>query len=135
VAQLCQYQEELERLSAKVLIVTFGTFPAAQEWLAETCSPFQLLLDPERKVYDTYSLDRSLWRSWNLRTMWRYVQLLSTGRQWRGIQGDSAQLGGDFIIGADGIVRLAYRSRDPVDRPQVEQIVTIITELAERNRT
>jgi peroxiredoxin len=135
VAQLCQHQEELERLNAKVLIVTFGTFPAAQEWLAETCSPFQLLLDPERKVYDAYSLDYSLWRSWNLRTMWRYVQLLSTGRQWRGIQGDSGQLGGDFIIGADGIVRLAYRSRDPVDRPPVEQIMTIITELAERNRT
>jgi hypothetical protein len=135
VAQLCQYQEELERLDVEVLIITFGTLPAAEKWLEETCSPFQLLLDPERTVYRAYDLERSLWRSWNLRTIWRYVRLLSTGRKWRGIQGDSAQLGGDFIVDTGGIVRLAYRSHDPTDRPPVERLLAIFDQLAGRDRT
>jgi alkyl hydroperoxide reductase subunit AhpC len=35
VAQLCQQQDEFERLNTTVLIVTFGTLPAAQAWLKE----------------------------------------------------------------------------------------------------
>ena len=54
---------------------------------------------------------------------------MRAGRRWRGIQGDSAQLGGDFIVDADGIVRLAYRSRDPTDRPLVEQLLTVLNQL------
>ena len=58
--------------------------------------------------------------------MWSYVKFLSSGRKWRGIQGNSAQLGGDFIIDAGGIVRLAYRSGDPADRPAVEKLMDIL---------
>ena len=135
MAQLCQYQDELSELNTRVLLITFGTLPAAQAWLEETCSPFQLLLDSERAVYNAYELERSLLRSWNLRTIWRYVQLLTSGRQWRGIQGDSAQLGGDFIIDTEGIVRLAYRSHDPTDRPPASDLLNLLRQLAqERER-
>ena len=126
MAQLCQHQEELDRLDVEVLIVSFGTLPAAEKWLEETCNPFRLLLDPERTVYKTYGLERSLARSWNLRTIWRYVQLLTSGRRWRGIQGDSAQLGGDFVVDTDGVVQLAYRSHDPTDRPDVDDLLSIL---------
>ena len=77
-------------------------------------------------MYKAYGLERSLARSWNLRTIWRYVQLLTSGRKWRGIQGDSAQLGGDFIVDADGIVQLAYRSHDPTDRPDVDELLSLM---------
>ena len=132
---MCQYQDELQRLDVEVLIITFGALPAAQTWLEETCSPFHLLLDQDRSVYDAYGLERSFWRSWNLRTMWRYAQLLGAGRRWRGIQGDSTQLGGDFVLDAGGFVKLAYRSHDPTDRPPVEQLLAIFNELAERDET
>jgi len=78
----------------EVLIIAFGALPLAQAWLGETCAPFRLLLDPERRVYQAYELERSLLRSWNLKTVRRYVQLMRTGRRWRGIQGDSTQPGG-----------------------------------------
>jgi hypothetical protein len=78
VAQLCQHQDDFEALNAEVLIVSFGALPAAQAWLEETCAPFRLLLDPERQVYEAYGLERSLLRSWNLKTLWRYVQLLAS---------------------------------------------------------
>jgi len=58
--------------------------------------------------------------------MWRYVRLLAAGRKWRGIQGDSAQLGGDFIIDTNGVVQLAYPSHDPTDRPSVEYLMNLL---------
>jgi len=135
VAQLCQYQDEFKRLNAEVLVIAFGALPLAQAWLEETCSPFRLLLDPERTVYEAYELERSLLRSWNLKTVRRYVQLMRDGRQWRGIQGDSTQLGGDFIVDADGILRLVYRSRDATDRPPVEQLLAGLRQLTGKDET
>jgi peroxiredoxin len=126
VAQLCQKLDEIQALNTRVLIVTFGTLPAVQAWLRETCAPVQVLLDSERAAYQAYGLERSFLRSWGLKTMWRYIQLLTTGRKWRGIQGDSAQLGGDFIVDANGVVRLAYRSHDPTDRPSIDNLINIL---------
>lgn len=36
--------------------------------------------------------------------------------------------GGDFVVDAGGVIRLAYRSKDLVDRPPVEALLTAITE-------
>ena len=132
---MCQYQDEFKRLNTEVLIVAFGTLPLAQAWLEETCAPFRLLLDPERTVYRVYGLERSLLRSWNLKTVQRYVQLMRAGRQWRGIQGDSTQLGGDFIVDADGMLRLVYRSSDATDRPPMERLFAVLRQLARKDET
>ncbi|NQS91513.1 MAG: redoxin domain-containing protein [Chloroflexi bacterium] len=112
-----------------MIIISFGTYPAVQAWLKETCASFQVLLDPERVVYRAYGLERSFLRSWGPKTIWRYVRLLAGGRKWRGIQGDSAQLGGDFIVDSKGILRLDYRSDDPTDRPSVESLLNQLREL------
>lgn len=128
MAQLRQHQRELKELKAQVLVISFSTEYWARTWLHETGAPFPLLLDPQRHVYRAYGLERSVRRSWNLRTMWLYVRLLRSGRKWRGIQGDSAQLGGDFIVDTDGIVRLAYRSYDPTDRPPVKMLLAVLRE-------
>lgn len=132
MAQLCQRQAELEQLKVAVLLVSFGTPEVAKIWLEENCPEFHLLLDPERVTYHTYGLERSWLRSWNLKTLRRYIQLLSAGRKWRGIQGDSSQLGGDFIIDTGGIIRLAYRSHDPTDRPAVTNLLGILQQLDEK---
>ncbi len=126
MAQLCQYQNELEEANAQVLIISFGSRQGARIWLKETCSSFRLLLDPERKVYRAYGLERSYLRSWNLRTILAYVKLLASGRKWRGIQGDSAQLGGDFILDSQRKILLAHRSHDPTDRPSVHDLLAIL---------
>ena len=126
---MCPHQEALDELNTRVWIISFGTLPAAQAWLEETCAPFPVLLDPDRESYRDYGLEHSLLRSWNLKTMWRYVQLLIGGRRWRGIQGDSEQLGGDFIVDRNGVVRLAYPSHDPTDRPAVDELLTVLHQL------
>ena len=53
-----------------------------------------------------------------------------SGKKWRGIQGDSAQLGGDFIVDADGNIRFAHRSHDPTDRLTAVQLLEEIKSLS-----
>ena len=43
----------------------------------------------------------------------------------------SAQLGGDFIVDADGIVRLAYRSENPTDRAPVPRLMNALRRISE----
>ena len=111
------------------MIISFGTLPAVQAWLRETCAPFQVLLDSERVTYQTYGLERSFLRSWGPKAIWRYIQLFAAGRRWRGIQGDSTQLGGDFIVDKHGVIQLAYRSHDPTDRPSAAHLVSELQKL------
>lgn len=131
MAQLCQHQEELDRLGADVLLISFGADREARAWLRETGAPFRLLEDPGRDVYKRYGLQRSWLGSWNLKTLWRYIQLMARGRRWRGIRGDSAQLGGDFIVDRQGTIQLTYRSKDPTDRPSVGDLLVALRRLGQ----
>jgi len=53
---------------------------------------------------------------------------------WRGIQGDSGQLGGDFIVDANGVIQLAYRSYDPTDRPPMSELLNVLAHCSTTNR-
>jgi peroxiredoxin len=129
VAQLRQSSEMIKELNTRVAIISFGTFPGAIAWLQETAVPFEFFLDPGRKAYQAYGLEHSMLRSWGSQVWINYARLMLSGRKWRGIQGDSAQLGGDFIIEKNGIVRLAYRSHDPTDRPSINELASLLQRL------
>jgi peroxiredoxin len=129
---LCQHKDEFKRLDTEIMVVSFGLPAFASRWLDETCDWFRLLIDPERAVYQAYGLESSLVRSWNLKTVARYIELMRQGREWRGIQGDSTQLGGDFIVDRNGTVRLAYRSHDPTDRPSVSELLIVLRQLSDQ---
>jgi hypothetical protein len=60
--------------------------------------------------------------------------LLLAGRQWRGIQGDSGQLGGDIVVDSSGVIRFVYRSHDPTDRPSIRQLLTTLSNCSATNR-
>lgn len=100
----------------------------ARQWVEETCTAYPFLLDPERALYRSLGLDRSLLRSWNPRTLWRYLRYALSGRGLKPIQGDSSQLGGDFVFGPDAVLRFAHRSQDPVDRPPVDDVIAALAE-------
>lgn len=134
MAQLCQHKDELDRLNAEVFVIGFGARTSARAWFQQTCDLFPLLLDPEREVYRTYGLQESWLRSWNLRTIWFYLRRLLSGRKWRGIQGSSTQLGGDFIVDTKGFLRLTYRSQEATDRPEVAQLLALLRELDEAGK-
>ena len=129
MAQVVPHKYAFESLKTNVVTISFGTPHWAQVWLEETQSPFPLILDRERAAYQAYGLERSLLRSWGWQTLSYYARALMSGEQWQGIRGDSGQLGGDFIVDSKGIVRLAYPSRNPTDRPPVEELLSVLQRL------
>ncbi len=127
--QLCQRHDELVQLNTQVVIVSFGTLLATQAWMEEVCGSFQVVLDPDQSMYRAYRLEKSLVRSRNLNTLWAYIKLIAAGRKLQPKQGDTTQLGGDFVIDSHGIIRLAHPSRDPADRPAVDDVLALLKSL------
>lgn len=93
MAQLCLQHSEFLALNTEIYVISFGIKQWARVWQEETGVPFTLLLDPERAAYRAYRLERSMFRSWGPKTFLRYARLMLAGRRWRGIKGDSGQLG------------------------------------------
>lgn len=129
-----RHVDEFARLNTEVWIISFGVERWARDWLRETEVPFPLLLDQDRRVYRAYGFARSALRAWAPRVLWYYVRQLSAGRRLHPIEGDLHQLGGDFIIDRHGIVRLAHRERDPIDRPSVARLLEVLRGLETEER-
>ncbi len=127
--QLLPYKAELEARDTQVTIISFSTPALAQKWIEETRSSFHFLIDGEMKAYQAFGLESSLMRAWSPKVWFAYAKLMSQGRKWRGIQGDSSQMGGDFIVDQRGVIRLAHRSHDPTDRPKVAEIIQVLDEI------
>ena len=117
-------QAKLEELGAVVLLVTFGTPEQARRWLEETGAPFPMLLDPDAIAYRAYGLKRSFWRVLHPQVFLAYFRLLAQGRKLRSVQGDPYQLGGDFIVDSQQIVRYAHLSANPADRPDIQALLS-----------
>ena len=129
MVQVASRQQEFEALNTNVVTVSFGMDYWAKMWLQETQSPFPFLIDPERDAYHAYGLQSSIMRSWMPQNLWYYAKATLQGREKFGKRGDPHQLGGDFIIDSQGIVRLAHPSKEPTDRPDVNQLLIVLGEI------
>lgn len=89
--------------------------------------PFAVLSDPERETYRAYRLSPGSWRqAFGWKTIWAYIRLLTRGRRYHFMSSDLRQLGGDFVIDSQGIVRFAHPSSQPSDRPSVEKLLQVL---------
>lgn len=123
------YYDDIRALNTAVIAVSFETGYWVQVWLAETGAPFPLLLDPTRQAYQAYGLEQSRLRSWSPKNLWYYARARLAGRRGVVTGADTSQLGGDFIVDAGGVIRLAHRSHDPTDRPPVADLLAVLTQL------
>ena len=126
MAQFVPFYAEIEALNTTVVAVSFGTPYWAKAWLQETQAPVSVWLDPEKASYQVYGLERSVWRSWGIKNLWFYARALARGEKLQEKRGDTDQLGGNFIVDSQGIVRFAYPSRDPTDRPELEEMMAVL---------
>lgn len=90
--------------------------------------PFVVLLDSQKQVYSQYGMiyrEKGPIITW--RTVVSYLQLRLKGypRQRRG--SDVRQMGGDVIIDRQGVVRFIHRSRYPEDRPDIAEMLAIVS--------
>ncbi|MBI4444535.1 MAG: AhpC/TSA family protein [Acidobacteria bacterium] len=109
-------------MKTQVLLVGFGSPELARAWARDVQVPFPLLLDPERTVYEAYQLQHTRVGIWKPRVFLEYFKLLRKGYHLQPVQGDAHQLGGDFIIGTDRCIQFSHPSKDPSDRPTINQI-------------
>lgn len=104
--------------------------PAIQQRAGELCDEFDILIDRDRRIYHAYGLERSFLRSHSFKTMWLYARRIVSGQPRYDSHGDdSSQLGGDFIVDSNGTLRLIHPSSEPVDRPPVEMLLTVLRAL------
>lgn len=126
MAQVAAHQAQFQAANAQIVTVSFGSKKWATVWLQETESPFPFLLDQERAAYDAYGLQSSRLRAWGLANLVYYAKALLQGRKTYGQRGETDQLGGDFVVDANGRIQYAHPSHDPTDRPSVEQLLQVV---------
>lgn len=125
-----QRYEEIRAADGNVIAVGFGPVELLRGLHSELELPFPLLVDPDRRAYEAFGLTKgSFWSVYGPRTLLRYASLLLRGRRLRKTEADPYQLGGDFVIDGEGVIRYAHRSRDPADRPSVDELVFELTNL------
>lgn len=133
MAQLRSYYNDIRALQAEVVVISFGAEMWIKGWQEETQAPFPLLLDQTRQAYRAYGLERSALRSWGIKNLWYYAKVVLQGKALLDSHGeDTNQLGGDFIIDTQGFVRYAHPSRDPTDRPDVEELLAVLKGVGSR---
>ena len=129
MAQVVPFAKEIDSLNTNIVAVSFGTPYWANAWLEETQAPFPVWLDPEKQSYEVYGMTSSAIRAWGVRNLWYYAQSLAQGKELKENRGDTSQMGGNFIIDKDGVVRFAYPSKNPTDRPPIDQLLQVLKTL------
>lgn len=127
MTQVVAHHADFEAANANVVTISFGTAYWINVWLKETQSPFPFLMDTKKTSYQAYNLESSTLRSWSPATVWYYAKAKLQGRKILEQRGDDAhQLGGDFIIDSQGIIRLSHPSANPTDRPSIDELLTAL---------
>jgi peroxiredoxin len=124
LSQLRQHEGEIERLSLRVVVVTFEDRPRAEHYTRETALRWPLLIDRHRVLYQAYGMGQGRWWAiWGPATWRRYVDLVVRGRRLRPPTGDVYQLGGDVLVDPAGRVALHHVGRGPADRPAIAALL------------
>uniref|UniRef100_A0A3Q2WUN5 Uncharacterized protein n=1 Tax=Haplochromis burtoni TaxID=8153 RepID=A0A3Q2WUN5_HAPBU len=120
-------QALLEARSVRVLVVSFGSVEGAQLWLEQTGCTFDILLDPQRKVYRSFGLGSSYAKVMKFGCLLQYSDYVVANIDFpdfpHRLLEDSYQLGGDFLLDSAGKVLLSHPSKNPLDRPTVEDVL------------
>lgn len=118
--------DEIRQLGGEVIVISFAGPERVAEYQRVHQLPFPVLADPELAAYRALGLGRAGWRKlMGWRVAVRYVALMFRGWLPRRPAKDENphQLGGDFVLDGDGRIVYAYHSRDPADRPGVQELI------------
>lgn len=112
---------------AEVAIVLFTRPRNLRGYRSRFAEPLTVLTDETRAGYRAYGLGRgSWWKIWGPKVWLRYASLLRSGAELERPTEDTAQLGGDFVVGHDGHLAYVFRSTSPDERPPVDELVDAV---------
>lgn len=111
-------------------MVTFADVDRLEAYAGHLDIDFWVVSDTDRSSYRAYGLDRGTLRAvyrWD--TIKAYVRLLRAGRRMHRTTDDTRQLGGDFVLDPNGVIRFVYRPVAPDDRPSAAMMVDVARQL------
>ena len=119
-------REEIERLGATVLVVSFTPPAKVKAYVERWPLPFAVVSDPEMAAYRGFALGRARVGSFfRPGVLWRFIKIIFRG--WLpkkpGKGEDVLQLGGDFILDNAQRVVYAHPSTNAADRPSAATLV------------
>lgn len=117
-----------------VVIVTFTSERSLRGYQRRFAPNFVVVTNPERDLYREFGFNRgSVRRVWGWRAARKYLSLLRSGhrieREASAAKEDTLQLGGNVIVGPDGITRWVYQGAGPDDRPTVDRLAEVLAEI------
>lgn len=121
-------KDRLDAAGATAVFVSHDDPDAVRRlMLRDVDCPFPVAIDREKTAYRTWGLPSTpLSRIWLDPSVWRqYAKLLVSGERMRRSGGDQRQLGGDFIVGGDGVLTYSRPQRRD-DRPPVGELISVI---------
>jgi hypothetical protein len=87
----------------------------------------QLVLDPTKRVYESWGLTSDLIAAWGPQNIWYYVKAICCrGRRSIAVKGEAGQMGADLVLDSQGVVLLQHYCRNPTDRIPVSKILHTI---------
>jgi len=121
---LREYENEIETLALRVLVVTFEAAPMAELYVRGTGLRWPLVLDSSRSLYDAYGMSQGRWWAiWGPASWLAYGKLILRGRRVRRTSADVYQLGGDVLIDPGGAIVVHHVGDGPADRPALTDLL------------
>jgi peroxiredoxin len=112
---------------AEVVVIAFAAPEYVAGYQRQRLGPVTVLVDSSRAAYLAYGLGRGSLRTvWGPKIWWAYAKLIRHGRRFERPTEDTLQLGGDFVVGRDGRLVYVFRSKDPDDRPAVDDLLVAV---------
>jgi peroxiredoxin len=120
-------QDQLQARGGHIFTVCFDAPERAERYAREQQTDVPLLVDHERRVYRAYGLEEgSFWRFLLPPVLLGTLRLVSAGGKVQRPEEDPLQLGGDFVVDPAGRLALAHPSKDPTDRPTVDELLAAV---------
>lgn len=131
MAQLRDKAADFVKAGARVVLVGMGPPKESEEFLKKFELPFEMVCDPERKLYGLYGLKRMgvldfLSPSLALKSLSAVAKGNLVGMP----EGDVKQLAGVFIIDISGHIRFRHLSADPSDFPPAEDVLAALAPIS-----
>jgi peroxiredoxin len=128
LGEVSEHQSEIERAGAHILAVSFAPAAMVAAYRADHSIAFDIASDVPREAYRAYGLGRGARTSiYRPTAVAQHLALRVRGyRPGPHAQDDVAQLGGDFVIGRDGHIRLSHPSVAGDDRASVRELLAAL---------
>ncbi len=128
---MCDYVPRIHRAGAELIILGNGT-PEQARWFVEDYHvQTPVFTDPELRSHDIVGARAA--RLGHVQTLVAAFRAMRKGFRQTRVMGSARQLGGVFVISADGRMPYRYLSRFAGDHPKPDDAIAVIEKLAVRN--